>query len=297
MFSENESTSTWIQLNASLVEDIVTQVCIYSPHATLIICTQPNELMTYVAWRVSKFPSERILGLGASVDTAYAHKTIRDQTENIHGRANGFFVLGNGRTNDSCSTVFTHHLTMNGIDCSDIMTNQVENKTIGNQTISKQRKLKDWDLVKVLENNQTIYSDISRRLPIITDLVSRQKTVIKYLVSNSPTPHSKPNLQRSIEISLTAKPRSNWTEAMLLVHIIRALINNHEFQSNFTVNTALMNNSTDVFINYPTILGSSPGVIKYMLPFRQAQTILQQHSFLIPYEKLQRKIRLLKSKD
>ncbi|CAF4426637.1 unnamed protein product, partial [Adineta steineri] len=46
---ENENISTWIQMNASLVENVVSQVCIYSPHATLIICTQPNELMTYVA--------------------------------------------------------------------------------------------------------------------------------------------------------------------------------------------------------------------------------------------------------
>jgi len=171
LFSENESVSTWIQVNASLVEDVVSQVCMYSPHATLIICTQPNELMTYVAWRVSRFPSERILGLGASVETAYAHKTIRDQTENIHGRVNGFFILGNGRTSDSCATVFTNHLTINGIYCSDIMTNQVENKTMKNQSISKQRKLKDWDLVKILEDNGTIYSEISRRLSIITDLI------------------------------------------------------------------------------------------------------------------------------
>ena len=228
-------------MNASLVEDIVSQVCLYSPHATLVICTQPNELMTYVAWRVSKFPSERIIGLGASVDTAYAHKTIRDQTENIHSRINGFFVLGNERMNDSCANVLTHHLTMNGIDCSTIM---------ADQSITKQRKLKD----------------------------------------NS-------KFQRRIEISPTTKSRSNWTEAMIIVQIIRALINNKEFQSNFTVNIALMNNSTDVFINYPTILGSRPNIIKYPIPFDQAQTILEQHSFLIPYEKLQRKIRLLKSKD
>jgi malate/lactate dehydrogenase len=297
LFSENESVSTWIQVNASLVEDIVSQVCMYSPHATLIICTQPNELMTYVAWRVSQFPSERILGLGASVETAYAHKTIRDQTENIHGRVNGFFILGNGRPSDSCATVFTNHLTINGICCSDIMTNQVENKIMENQSISKQRKFKDWDLVKILEDNGTIYSDISRRLPIITDLISRQKTAIKYLLSNCPISHSKPKPQRSIEISLTTKPYSNWTEAMLIVHIIRALINNNEFQSNFAVNIAPMNNSNDVFINYPTILGSSHGVIKYMFPFRQAQNLLQQRSFLIPYEKFQRKIRRLKSKD
>jgi len=132
-------------MNASLVENIVSQVCIYSPHAILIICTQPNELMTYVAARVSKFPTERVFGLGSSVDTAYAHKAILYQIENIHGRVNGFFVLGNATISDSCATVFTNNLTISGIHCSDIysklITNKVENKTFENQLISKKEKI------------------------------------------------------------------------------------------------------------------------------------------------------------
>jgi hypothetical protein len=288
-------------MNASLVEDIVSQVCIYSPHAILIICTQPNELMTYVASRVSKFPTERIFGLGASVDTAYAHKIILDQIEEIHGRVNGFFVLGNGTTIDSCATVFANHLTINGIHCSDIYSksiiNKVENKTIENQLLSRKRKSKDWDIVKILKNNGNVYSNISCRLPVITDLMSCQKTAMKYLLSASTLSHSEPNPQQPIKIPFNTKSRSNWTEAMLIVHIIRALINGSEFQSNFDVNIAPINNSKDVFINYPTIIGSTSGAIKYMLPFHQAQNILKQRSFLIPYEKLQTKIRLSKSKD
>ena len=66
----SENTAEWIQRNATLVELIVSQVCRHSPQATLIIGTEPNELMTYVAWRASNFPSERVFGLGASVKTA-----------------------------------------------------------------------------------------------------------------------------------------------------------------------------------------------------------------------------------
>jgi len=258
--------------------------------------------MTYVASRVSKFPSERVFGLGASVDTAYAHKMILDQTEKIHGRVNGFFVLGNGAIGDSCTTVFTNNLTISGIHCLDIhsklITTKVENKTtIENQLMLRKRKSKDWDIAKILENNGNVYSNITRRLPMITDLISRQKTATKYLLSNSTIPYSEPKQQQSIKMSFSTKSRSNWTEAMLIVHIIRALINGSEFQSNFAVNIAPMNNSKDVYINYPTIIGSSNGAIKYMLPFHQAQNLINQHSFLIPYEKLQTKIRLSKSKD
>ncbi|CAF0753924.1 unnamed protein product [Rotaria sp. Silwood1] len=298
---ETESISTWIKMNALLVENIVSQVCIYSPNATLIICTQPNELMTYVASRVSKFPIERIFGLGASILTAYAHRTILNQTENIHGHVNGFFVIGNGLIDNSCTKILMNNITIDGIPYSDIHSkligSHVKTITVENHIISRKRRHKSWDIQKLLENNENVYSNVRRRLPIVTDLILRQKTAMKYLLSNSTIPHSKPKLQESLNILLSTKLRSNWTEAMLIVHIIRALINGNEFQSNFVVNIAPINNSTNVFINYPTIIGSSYCSIEYMLPFYQAQHILKQKSFLTPYEKLQTNICFSKSKD
>ena len=300
-FSDNESLSTWTQMNASLVEDIVSQVSIHSPRATLIICTQPNGLMTYVAWQASGFPSERILGLGASVETAYAHRTILDQMLNVHGRIHGYFIIGSGEANQPCARVLSDHLTTDGVACSDIQSkftdNQMQKRTREEQSVSRKNKLKELNLVKSLENGANLYSDISRRPPIISDLASRQKTAIKHLSSYSPPPHSESKSQQSVAISRSTKVRSNWTEAMLIAHLIRAVINNHEFQSNFAVNIGAISNSHEIFANYPTIIGSYLGAIKYMLPFRSAQQILQERLFLIPIEKSQRKLRLLKSKD
>ncbi|CAF3954379.1 unnamed protein product [Rotaria sp. Silwood2] len=288
-------------MNASLVENIVSQVCIYSPDATLIVCTQPNELMTYVASRVSKYPIERVFGLGASIATAYAHRTILNQNENIHGHVNGFFVIGNGLIDDSCTKVLMHNLTIDGIPYSDIYSklirSDMKTTNIENENVSKKRRHKNWDIQKLLENNENVYSNVRRRLPIVTNLISRQQTAMKYLLPNSTIPYAKSKRQESLNISLSTKLRSNWTEAMLIVHIIRALINGNEFQSNFVVNIAPINNSTNVFINYPTIIGSSNCSIEYMLPFYQAQHILKQKSFLIPYEKLQTNICISKSKD
>ena len=288
-------------MNAWLVEDIVSQVCRYSRNATLIICTQPNELMTYVARRASEFPSERVLGLGASVDTAYAHRTILNQIENVHGRVNGYWILGNGGTSESCATILADHLTIDGIACSAIQSKQTDNQTekiIENQLIRTKRKSQKWDLVKALENGTSLYSDISRRSPMISDLISRQKNAMKHLLSHSSIAScSQSKAQQTIPIPLPTKTCSNWTEAMLITHLIRAVINNHEFQSNFAVNIGSISNSHEVFANYPTIIGSHHGAVKYMLPFRSAQDLLQQNSFLISLERSQRKLRLSKSKD
>ena len=283
-------------MNASIVENIVSQICIYSPNATLIICTQPNELMTYVAFRASKFPIERIIGLGASIDTAYAHRNILDQNKKIHGRVNGFFVLGNGLLGSSCTKILTNNLTIDGIHCSDLYSNRTKTSMIENQFIPRKQYVQIENIRNILRHN-SIYSNVRRRLPIVTELLLRQKTATEYLISNSTISHSKVERQESIYIPFSTKLHSNWTEALLLVQIIRALINGSEFQSNFAVNIAPIHSSINVFINYPTIIGSSSRGIEYMLPFYHAQEILKQIVFLVPHEKLQTKIDFTKSKD
>ncbi|CAF1980154.1 unnamed protein product [Rotaria magnacalcarata] len=293
---ENESLASWMQNNASLIRNIVSQVCIHSPHATLLICTQPNELMTYAASHVSQFPAERVIGLGASITTAYAHRTILNNIGKVHGHVNGFFVVGHESIDDSCRELLINNLTINGIPCCDIHSKLKENHTTNttneNQVILKQRNNKDWNIEKLLESKENVYSNVRRRLPIVTDMISRQKIAMKYLLHDSPISHSKSKLQEPLNISFSTKLRSNWTEAMTIVCIIRALINGKEFQSNLTVNMAPIYSSADVFINYPAIIGSSNRSIEYMLPFHQAQNVLKEKSFLIPYEKLQRKLRL-----
>ncbi|CAF3187108.1 unnamed protein product [Rotaria socialis] len=293
---ENESLAAWMQNNASLIQNIVSQVCIHSPHATLLICTQPNELMTYVASRVSKFRAERIIGLGASITTAYVHRTILNNIEKVHGHVNGFFVIGSGSIDDSVAKLVMNSVTVDGIPCSDIHSklkgNHITNTTNENPVILKKENNKDWSIEKLLENKENVYSNVRRRLPIVTDMISRQKIAMKYLLYDSPISHSKSKLQESLNISFSTKLRSNWTEAMTIVRIIRALINGKEFQSNLIVNIAPIYSSTDVFINYPTIIGSSNRSIEYMLPFHLAQSILKEKLFLIPYEKLQRKLRV-----
>lgn len=157
----DEKIASWIQRNTTLMEMIVSQICLFSPEATLIIGTEPNELMTYVAWRVSHLPCERVFGLGASI--------LRDSPY------------------------------------------------------------------------QNTY----------------------------------------------------WTEAMIIVRIIQALLNGQEFQSNFVVNIGLIEPSRTIFLNYPTILGSTHRGIERLL----RDSKVHQSSFLIPYEKMQRQIYLSKSKD
>jgi malate dehydrogenase len=59
-----------LAINAGIVRSVVSQVLEHSPDAILLCVTNPLDVMTHLAWRVSGLPSARVLGMGAVLDSA-----------------------------------------------------------------------------------------------------------------------------------------------------------------------------------------------------------------------------------
>ena len=59
-----------VQENAEIFRDIVPDVARYNPDGTLLIATNPVDVLTYAAWRLSGLPSKRVIGSGTILDTA-----------------------------------------------------------------------------------------------------------------------------------------------------------------------------------------------------------------------------------
>ncbi len=55
--------------NIKVFEEIIPKVTSYSPEAVVIIVTNPMDVMTYVAYKLSGFPHERVIGSGTLLDT------------------------------------------------------------------------------------------------------------------------------------------------------------------------------------------------------------------------------------
>lgn len=65
-----ESRLSLCQRNVEIFKKIVPQVAKYSPKAIIIVISNPVDVMTYVAWKLSGFPPERVFGTGTSLDTS-----------------------------------------------------------------------------------------------------------------------------------------------------------------------------------------------------------------------------------
>jgi malate dehydrogenase len=59
-----------LDINKKIIESVVSQVVERSPKAILIMVTNPLDTMTYLAFKKSGFPKERVIGMAGVLDTA-----------------------------------------------------------------------------------------------------------------------------------------------------------------------------------------------------------------------------------
>jgi len=64
------SRSELLETNTNIVRSVVQEVATRSPAAVLVIVANPLDAMTYVAYRVSGFPKQRVVGMAGILDSA-----------------------------------------------------------------------------------------------------------------------------------------------------------------------------------------------------------------------------------
>ena len=59
-----------LNINAKIVADVTSNVIKHSPDTILVMLTNPLDIMTYHAWKVSGFPQNRVVGQAGVLDSA-----------------------------------------------------------------------------------------------------------------------------------------------------------------------------------------------------------------------------------
>lgn len=67
---EGESRLNLVQRNTDIFKGIIPKLVALSPDATLLIVSNPVDLMTFVAWKLSGWPKERVVGSGTNLDSS-----------------------------------------------------------------------------------------------------------------------------------------------------------------------------------------------------------------------------------
>ncbi|XP_066446599.1 L-lactate dehydrogenase B chain [Eleutherodactylus coqui] len=90
---EGESRLNLVQRNVNVFKFIVPQVVKYSPDCTILVVSNPVDIMTYVTWKLSGLPQNRVIGSGTNLDSARFRYLIAEKLK-IHASSCHGYILG-----------------------------------------------------------------------------------------------------------------------------------------------------------------------------------------------------------
>ena len=103
--------------NAQIVKSVTEQVVRTSPEAIIIVVSNPLDVMTYVAARVSRFDSRRVMGMAGALDSARFACFIAEELGVYPGDINGVLMGGHGDD----MVPLPRYTTVSGIPLTELM--------------------------------------------------------------------------------------------------------------------------------------------------------------------------------
>lgn len=91
--AEGETRLNLIKANRAIFEDIIPKITKAAPNTILMIVTNPVDVLTYEAQRISGFPASRVFGTGTTLDTSRLRFHISEKI-NIHPHSIDAYILG-----------------------------------------------------------------------------------------------------------------------------------------------------------------------------------------------------------
>ncbi|KAM3379761.1 L-lactate dehydrogenase B [Capsicum galapagoense] len=76
-----ESRLNLLQRNFAMYKGIVPELVKYSPQCILLIVSNPVDVLTYVVWKLSGFPANRVIGSGTNLDSSRFRFLIADHLD------------------------------------------------------------------------------------------------------------------------------------------------------------------------------------------------------------------------
>ncbi|MBE2245648.1 MAG: malate dehydrogenase [Candidatus Competibacteraceae bacterium] len=128
-----------IGINAGIVKTVTENILKHSPNAIIIIISNPMDTMTYLAWKNSGIPKNRIIGMGGILDSArfkgYLAMELQCSPNDLHAVVIG----GHG---DTTMIPLIRHATLNGKPVTSMLSPEkqkqiVADTMVGGATLTK----------------------------------------------------------------------------------------------------------------------------------------------------------------
>jgi malate dehydrogenase len=154
--------------NYEIVASTVRQAVQYSPNAILIVVTNPLDAMCHVAWKVSGFPKNRVVGMAGILDTARFRAFLAEALEVSVESVVAFVLGGHGDT----MVPLVRYTSVAGIPVTDLL-----DETTLNQIVERTR-FGGGEIVKYLKTGSAYYAPSAATVEMVESILKDKKKVL-----------------------------------------------------------------------------------------------------------------------
>jgi malate dehydrogenase len=154
--------------NGIVVKSVVEKIKEYAPACIIIIVTNPLDVMTHLAWRVSGFKSSRVIGMGGVLDTA-RYKYFLAEELNVSVKDIEALVLG---SHGDTMVPIDRYTTLKGIPISQFI-NKEKLDSIIDRT-----KGGGAEIVKLLKSGSAWHAPSSSAVVMVEAILRDSKRIV-----------------------------------------------------------------------------------------------------------------------
>jgi malate dehydrogenase len=154
--------------NGTVIKSVVEKIKEYAPSCIIIMVTNPLDVMTHLAWKVSGFESSRVIGMGGILDTA-RYKYFIAQELNVSVKDIEALVLG---SHGDTMVPIDRYTTLKGIPISQFISSEKLDSII------ERTKYGGAEIVKLLKSGSAWHAPSSSAVVMVEAILHDNKRIV-----------------------------------------------------------------------------------------------------------------------
>jgi malate dehydrogenase len=157
-----------LNTNSKIMNDVVSKVVATSPDSILIIVSNPLDAMAQAAYKQSKFPRERVIGMAGVLDSARFRTFIAEELEVSVENVTAFVLGGHGDT----MVPLSRYSTMAGIPITELIEPE-KLKALEARTANG-----GAEIVKYLKTGSAYYAPSAAAVEMVEAILKDKKKIL-----------------------------------------------------------------------------------------------------------------------
>jgi malate dehydrogenase len=199
-----------LQTNARIVTEATRSAIAHSPNALFIIVTNPLDVMTYLAWKVSGLAPQRVMGMAGILDSSRFRSFIAWELGVPVADVSAMVLGGHG----DLMVPLPRYATVSGIPITEIMDDATLNRLI------ERTRFGGGEIVKLMKTGGAFYAPASSVYVMVEAILMNQSHLLpvaaylqgEYQLQNLflgvPCRLGRQGVQRIVELQLTESEKA-----------------------------------------------------------------------------------------